>query len=76
MKALADDPPAAAPEQSNFVETTEQDRVTAAVARDRAKPMHTLYKATLGVMYDRCLHADRVIVPTRAMEDVIAEFKR
>jgi len=75
MQASGDDPPDA-PEQSISAETAEQDRVTVEVARDRAKLMHNIYKATLDVMHDRYFHADRAVVPARAMEDVFSELER
>ena len=56
-----------------------QDRVTArvpiAVARDRAKLMHDIYTTTLDVMHDRYFHADRAVVPARAMEDVFSALE-
>ena len=50
--------------------------VPIAVARDRAKLMHNIYSTTLGVMHDRYFHADRSIVPARAMEDVFSEIEQ
>ena len=50
--------------------------VPLAVARDRAKLMHSIYSTTLGVMHDRYFHADRSIVPARAMEDVFSEIEQ
>ncbi len=52
------------------------DRVTADKARDRAKLMHDIYAATLEVMHDRYFHADKTIIPARAMEDVFSEMQR
>jgi len=51
-------------------------RVPVAVARDRAKLMNDIYLTTLHVMHDRYFHADRSIVPARAMEDVFKEMER
>ncbi|MDA1231417.1 MAG: DUF3365 domain-containing protein [Planctomycetota bacterium] len=51
-------------------------RVSIAVARDRAKLMHGIYLASLHTMHDRYFHADRAIVPARAMEDVFSEVER
>lgn len=51
-------------------------RVPIDVARDRAKLMHSIYSTTLGVMHDRYFHADRSIVPARAMEDVFTELEQ
>jgi len=74
IEASADDP--AAPKESDSAATTKQDHVTVEVARDRAKLMHKIYKATLDVMHDRYFHADRAVVPARAMEDVFSELER
>lgn len=52
------------------------NRVPITVARDRAKLMHSIYSTTLGVMHDRYFHADRSIVPARAMEDVFAGIEQ
>lgn len=51
-------------------------RVAVDVARDRAKLMHDIYTATLDVMHHRYFHADRAVVPARAMEDVFAQIQR
>ena len=59
---------AATPDEEN----KEIPRVPLAVARDRAKLMHGIYSATLDVMHDRYFHADRAVVPARAMEDVFS----
>lgn len=51
-------------------------RVTLSVARDRAVLMHQIYTTTLDVMHDRYFHADRSVVPARAMEDVFENLER
>ena len=51
-------------------------RVPLAVARDRAVLMHQIYITTLEVMHDRYFHADRSVVPARAMEDVFENLER
>lgn len=51
-------------------------QVPLSVARDRAKLMHQVYTATLDVMHDRYFHADRAVVPARAMEDVLSNIER
>lgn len=51
-------------------------RVPLSVARDRAVLMHQIYTATLDVMHDRYFHADRSVVPARAMEDVFENLER
>jgi len=72
----ADDSSANASDPSEVAEAAESKRVTVEVARDHAKLMHSIYKATLDVMHDRYFHADRAVVPARAMEDVFLELKR
>lgn len=66
-------PPPAATSQGE--DSTEQKSVSIDVARDRAKLMHEVYLATLNVMHDRYFHADRAIVPARAMQDVFREIE-
>ena len=61
-------------EEESKTEHKEIPRVSMAVARDRARLMHTIYLSTLDVMHDRYFHADRAVVPARAMEDVFAEI--
>ena len=51
-------------------------RVPLSVARDRAMLMHQIYTTTLDVMHDRYFHADRSVVPARAMEDVFENLER
>lgn len=61
-------------EETREVARTDVLRVPVAVARDRAKLMHEIYAATLDVMHDRYFHADRAVVPARAMEDVFSQL--
>lgn len=51
-------------------------RVPLSVAHDRAVLMHQIYATTLEVMHDRYFHADRSVVPARAMEDVFENLER
>jgi len=51
-------------------------RVPLSVARDRAVLMHQIYTSTLDVMHDRYFHADRSVVPARAMEDIFENLER
>lgn len=53
-----------------------EPRIPLAVARDRALLMHQIYTTTLEVMHDRYFHADRSVVPARAMEDVFENLER
>ncbi len=52
------------------------ERVSVAVARERAKLMHEIYSATLDVMHERYFRDERAIVPARALEDVFADIER
>ena len=51
-------------------------RVSLDVARDRAKLLHEVYASMLDVIHRRYFHADRAIVPARAMEDVFSDMER
>lgn len=51
-------------------------RVSVSVARDRARLMHQIYTTTMDVMHDRYFHADRAVVPARAMEDVFENLEK
>lgn len=64
--------------EESGVSAPEKDthRVPISVARDRARLMHSIYSTTLGVMHDRYFHADRSIVPARAMEDVFSGIEQ
>ena len=50
------------------------ERVSVAVARDRAKLLHQVYASTLRVMHQRYFHGDNAPVPARSMEDVFSEI--
>ncbi len=67
---------AATDAQKPAPENDDVHRVPVAVARDRVKVMQEIYLTTLHVMHDRYFHADRSIVPARAMEDVFTEMER
>lgn len=53
----------------------DEARVPLSIARDRAKTMHDIYVATLDVMHHRYFHANRSVVPARALEDVFSHIK-
>lgn len=63
------------PVHETAVEEDTAQRVPLAVAKDRAQTMHHIYVATLDVMHHRYFHANRAVVPARALEDVFAEIK-
>ncbi|MFV0444035.1 MAG: DUF3365 domain-containing protein [Planctomycetaceae bacterium] len=50
-------------------------RLTVEQAREKAALMHDIYLATLDAMHDRYFHADRAVVPARAMEDVFRQME-
>ncbi len=54
----------------------DEQRVSVAVARDRAQLMHDIYASTLDMMHHRYFRGDRAMVPARAMEDVFSEIQR
>ncbi len=76
-RAAADEK-AAKPEarQTAKSEKEEVPRVPLAVARDRAKLLHEVYASMLDVIHRRYFHADRAIIPARAMEDVFSDMER
>jgi hypothetical protein len=54
-------------------EQTPAVRLTVAAARERAQLMHQIYTATLDAMHHYYFHANKAVIPARAMEDVFAE---
>ncbi|NQV28993.1 MAG: hypothetical protein HQ518_31950, partial [Rhodopirellula sp.] len=64
--------------EKSQAEAAERDanRVSVEVARDRATLMHDIYAATLDVIHHRYFHADRAVIPARAMEDVFSQIQR
>ena len=64
----------AAPAPSTPEKPQESPRPSVATARDRAKLMHNVYLATLESMHRHYFHANRSVLPARAMEDVFDEI--
>ena len=62
--------------RASAFEEDETPRVSLDVARDRAKLLHEVYASMLDVIHRRYFHADRAIVPARAMEDVFSDMER
>lgn len=62
--------------QAAASEEEKTPRVSLDVARDRAKLLHEVYASMLDVIHRRYFHADRAIVPARAMEDVFSDMER
>ncbi len=75
---LAADEKDAKPEAEQAAEAAKEEvpRVPLVVARDRAKLLHDVYASMLDVIHRRYFHADRAIVPARAMEDVFSDMER
>ncbi len=46
------------------------------VARDRAKVMQDVYRATLAMLHDRYFHRDKSVLPARAMQDIFSDIQR
>jgi hypothetical protein len=61
--ALAADPP-------------EDNRVSVAVARDRAATMHEVFADTLEVVHRHYFRRDGAVLPSRALEDVFTRMDR
>ena len=57
-------------------ESDAANRVSVAVARDRARLTHDIYASTLHMLHHRYFHKDRSIIPARALEDVFADMAR
>jgi hypothetical protein len=75
---LAADEKASKPITGQTAESEKEQtpRVPLVVARDRAKLLHEVYASMLDVIHRRYFHADRAIVPARAMEDVFSDMER
>ncbi|MHC4875340.1 MAG: c-type heme family protein [Planctomycetota bacterium] len=75
---LAADEKASKPADKQAAGSKEEDtpRVSLDIARDRAKLLHEVYASMLDVIHRRYFHADRAIVPARAMEDVFSDMER
>jgi hypothetical protein len=54
----------------------DEHRVPVELAREQAKLLHEVTLATLHTMHDRYFHADRAVVPARAMEDVFEQLQQ
>ncbi|MBI1313042.1 hypothetical protein GC176_17265 [bacterium] len=82
--SAADEPAAGKPQSSTSAgnrDRAESDsddipRVSLDVARDRARLLHDVYLSTLDVIHHRYFHADRAVIPARAMEDIFKDMQR
>lgn len=50
-----------------------EEHLPIAMARERAKLMHNIFSATLDSMHHYYFHANKAVLPARAMEDIFAE---
>lgn len=53
-----------------------ENRVPVASAKEQALLMHRIYAATLDAMHHHYFHANKSMLPARAMEDVFADVAR
>lgn len=49
--------------------------VSLVVARERARTMYQVYASTLDVLHDHYFHANKAVLPARAMEDIFHDQK-
>jgi hypothetical protein len=61
------------PAESAKTEANAEVRVPVGMAREKAKLMHNVYSATLDAMHHYYFHANKAVIPARAMEDVFAD---
>jgi hypothetical protein len=54
----------------------DENRVSLAVAKDRAKLMHDIYSSTLDSMHHHFFRRDRAVLPARALDDVFKDVDR
>ena len=50
--------------------------LTVAAAREQSRTMHRIYLSTLDTMHDHYFHANRAVLPARAMEDIFGTVDR
>ena len=53
-----------------------ENRVSVAIARERAMVMHDVYASTLSAMHHHYFHSNRSTLPARAMEDVFSDMAK
>ncbi len=81
--SLSADPPAAtggAPAEKKSAkpgdEPADADRVSVAVAREKAAVLHEVYASTLHTMHQHYFHVNRAVLPARALEEVFDDMAR
>ena len=67
-----------AAEERGLSEKSDKDipRVSVEVARDRAVLLQKVYLSTLDVIHHRYFHAEKTVIPARAMEDIFKDMQR
>lgn len=70
--------PAAPPKStaSSRKNRPEPVRISVAAAKEKAALLHDVYSETLDTVHHRYFHADRAVIPARAMEDIFEAMKR
>ncbi len=65
-------------EERGVPEKSDKDipRVSVEVARDRAMLLHEVYLSTLDVIHHRYFHAEKTVIPARAMEDIFKDMQK
>ncbi len=69
-------PTAPAPSAGSRKNRPEPVRISVAAAREKAALLHDVYSETLDTVHHRYFHADRAVIPARAMEDIFDAMKR
>lgn len=73
---LANGQPESAGQPNPPRERNGESRLSLASAKDRADVMHQVYSATLDVMHRHYFHANKSVLPARAMEDVFTDVAK
>ena len=65
-------------EERGVSEKSDKDipRVSVEVARDRAMLLQDVYLSTLDVIHHRYFHAEKAVIPARAMEDIFKDMQK
>lgn len=68
-------PDAASPQVQSVVSVPPADEspLSVAAARERSRVLHKMYASTLDVLHDHYFHANKAVLPARAMEDIFTE---
>lgn len=61
------------PAEAAKTDADAEARVPVNRARERAKLMHNIFAATLDAMHHYYFHANKAVIPARAMEDIFAD---